>query len=320
MDTGTKKEVPAEKRSFSNLPPEILSSIADRLPMIELLGFRGTCNDFRSASSTASAAIESLRSPWLLFHKTDSSECLIYNDEESKTYNRNIPDLKGAVCLASYHGWLLLYKDESIFFFCPFSLAKIVLPDFPHKQIDGHVAAFSDVPTSDHCIVSVINGIDEASVEVNVISKGQTAWTPHMIPTRNNFSSSISAATFDEKSRNFYYMDDGKTMLSFSVKDKKWKPYTIVKGAEVNKDMESMPYCYKKHVFRNRIEDTRDRFNLEDDEYVAVCGLSYESAEDCHRHVYLNEVVDDSPSKKRVRRAVWIQPRFFEAHPNQLRW
>ncbi|KAI3506835.1 hypothetical protein L1887_21403 [Cichorium endivia] len=318
MDAGTNNEVSAETRSFSHLPPDVLSSIADRLPVIDLLGFRGTCNDFRSASSAASAEIESSRTPWLLLHKTDSSECVIYNEEESKTYHRDIPDLKGAICLASYQGWLLLFKDESMFFFCPISLAKIILPEFPHKQIDGHVAAFSDVPTSSQCIVSVINRIDEKGVEVNMISKGQSVWTPHKIPRCNSLTSCIAAATFDRNSRTFYYMDDGKTMLAFSLNDKRWTPYTIVKGT-VSKDIKTMPYCYQKHAFRNTIEDTRDLFNIEDDEYVSVCGLSYDT-DNCHRHLYLNEVVDDSPTKTRVRRAVWIQPRFFEADTNQLRW
>ncbi|KAL4558711.1 hypothetical protein LXL04_036912 [Taraxacum kok-saghyz] len=275
MSTRRKKDVSVRTRSFADLPPEILSYIASRLPMIELLRFRGTCRDFRSASSTATAATDSYRRPWLLLHKPDTSECLLYNNEESKVYNRDIPDLKGAICLASHEGWLLLFKDESIFFFSPFSLAKITLPDFPHKQVNKHVAAFSDVPTSPDCIISVINRIDEFFVKVNVISKGQTSWTPYKIPCPD------------------------------APKD----------GSE---PVQAMPYYYHDNVFQKGIvnEKTRQIFNLEEDEHVDVCGLSYGALKP---HVYLNEVVFDSTTKTRVRRAVWIQPRFSKPDPNH-RW
>lgn len=299
-------------RPWSDLPIELLSPIADQLALIELLSFRGTCKGFRSASAGASAKNGS-ETPWLIFHKDKSSECVIYNQHNSKAYKRNIPELQGAICLASYEGWLLLSKDETIFFFSPFSLAKIVLPNFPNNQIDGLVGAFSHVPTSPQCIVSVISSIDETYVEVHTISKGENAWTRYKISKRFSLKSTIVGATFDHENDTFYYMDSGKSTLTFSVKDKEWKPYHIVETT--SKDLEMLPYVCRTRMFRDIVENKKhEKAGLEDDEHVVVCGLTYNDV--CRGlTVYCNEIVDVSPLKSR--RAVWIQPRFFEADPNQ---
>nr|XP_043638369.1 F-box/kelch-repeat protein At3g18720-like [Erigeron canadensis] len=300
-------------RSWSDLPIEILSCIADRLSIIELLSFRGTCKDFRSASSAAIAADEY---PWLLFHKPNSSECLIHDEPRSVSYKRNIPDLQGATCLASYQGWLLVFKDESVFFFCPFSLAKIALPKFPHNQIEGHVAAFSFLPTSPDCMVAVLNATDKYyNFEINMISKGQSEWTQHKI-SRCCLSSRLTLATFDHKSKNFWYMDDEKSLLAFSAIDNSWEPRRIQNDPNVARG-EPLPYFYWYHYLGDTIEQKRDKLDIEDDEYVVVCGLTFHHPALNFPAVYQNEVVDRSPTKTRMRRAVWIQPRFFEAHPNQ---
>ncbi|PWA84523.1 F-box domain-containing protein [Artemisia annua] len=306
-------EVLDQFRPWADLPIDILFSIANRLTLIELLSFRGTCKDFRCASFSASAKNKPGQIPWLIFHKPNSPECLIYNKLDSKSYKRNIQELEGAICLASYQGWLLLFKNESVFFFSPFSLAKITLPNFPHQEIEGHVASFSDIPTSPHCIVSILNRINDSDdFELHVISKGQSVWT-HYNVEKGRLRSNVAGATFDHKTQTFHYLDDKKYLLTFSVNEKKWKPFTIVK-AEEKFDGPCLPYLYSRTEFFDTIEKKRDEFDLEDDEYVAVCGLTFEKY-GCPK-VYLNEVVDASPTKNRMRRAVWIQPRFFEAGPN----
>ncbi|KAI3806039.1 hypothetical protein L1987_21929 [Smallanthus sonchifolius] len=318
MDTNLASDSP---RSWTDLPFEILSFIAIRLPIIELLSFRGTCKDFRSASSTATAEIQSSKNPWLLFHKTNSSKCIIYNEPESKPYNRKIPELETATCLASYQGWLLLFKDKSIFFFSPFPLSKITLPEFPQNLITrGHVAAFSDQPTSPHCIISIINPIESPFFEMHIISKGQKTWTRHKIRGHSNLKPILTAATYDNKSRTFYYMVGEVSVLSFSVEDKKATPYTIVHGGHKDKDTEVMPYVYYKDMFHNKIEGKICEMDIGDDEYVDVCGLTFESEDSCRRELYLNEVVNESPTRTQVCKAVWIQPRFYESNDQDLHW
>ncbi|KAL9997223.1 putative F-box domain-containing protein [Helianthus debilis subsp. tardiflorus] len=307
------------QRTWTDLPMEILSFIAIRLRLLELLSFRGTCKDFRSASTTATAKIESLKKPWLLFHKPGDSKCVIYNEDGSKTYNRHIPDLNDAICLASYQGWLLLYKHESIFFFSPFSLSKIPLPDFPRKQttdgLVGHVASFSEPPTSPNCIVSIINPIENSHFEINMISKGQDKWTQHKITPYS--IGTVSGAIFDHESKMFYYMYGENKVLTFSVMDKKWKPYKIV--SDRKGDSEDLPYIYFENMFDKFMKTHGGLLNLEEDEYVDVCGLTFEPENSSYPRMYLNEAVDVSPTKTRMSKAVWIQPRFYEAHKD-LHW
>ncbi|XP_076930595.1 F-box/kelch-repeat protein At1g57790-like [Bidens hawaiensis] len=297
-------------RSWTDLPMEMLSFIAIKLPLLELLSFRGTCKDFRSASSTATAAIESSKKPWLLFHKSGDSKFVIYN--ENKTYNREIPDIAGAVCLASYQGWLLLHKDNTMFFFSPFSLSKIPLPKFPKPQIQGHVGAFSNAPTSKTCIVSIINPIDSPWFKINMISKGGNTWTQHKVPGYYGSNLNVTGATYDNKGETFYYMFGEKSVLGFSVKDKIGTKYNIVEGSTTRKDTEYLPYFYYENMFPKK------KIKLEDDEYVDVCGLTYEN-KNSKSIVYLKEAVNVSETKTRMCKAVWIQPRFYEASKD-LQW
>ncbi|KAK9281501.1 hypothetical protein L1049_004404 [Liquidambar formosana] len=175
-------------RDWSDIPSDILSSIGDRLGLIELLSFRSACKDWRSSSSSASACIESFpnHKPWFLLYG-ENSQCLLYN-QSNERYTMDIPELQGgATCIASKHGWLLLFQEGMIFFFCPFSRAKIGLPQFPCSELSDHVAAFSSPPTSEDCIVSVIHRIDDHKLEVNVIHRGDNTWTNHTM----NFSQQV---------------------------------------------------------------------------------------------------------------------------------
>ncbi|KAK9067580.1 hypothetical protein SSX86_011691 [Deinandra increscens subsp. villosa] len=313
------------RSSFTDLPFEILSFIAIRLPLIELLSFRGTCKYFRSASSAATAKIESSRKPWLLFHRTNDSNCLLYNKLESKTYKRNIPDLDGAVCLASFQGWLLLFKTQQMYFFSPFSLSKITLPEFPHKELAGHVAAFSHVPTSPNCVVSVINPTDTNQFEIHVISKGQATWTPHVVSDHKLHLTkpTVTGATYDVETATFYYMygeSSVDSVLSFSVEDKKSRPYNILRpGEKRGKETKVLPYYYCEKMFHEAVGEKKTR-QMEFEDVEDVCGVTlYENSS--QRVVYLNEAgnADNSAEKTRAGKAVWIQPRFYEV-TQDLHW
>ncbi|KAJ7972878.1 F-box protein family [Quillaja saponaria] len=163
------------RRSWSDLPPELLSKIADSLGLIELVSFRGVCKDWNSASSIASAQVESLSDePWFLMYG-ENSECVLLSNLGTK-YIMDIPEMDGATCLASYQGWLLVFNKGSMFFFCPFSRAKIDLPMFPYKELSDHFAAFSSPPTSKDCIVTVTSRCSELELELNLLRCGENEW------------------------------------------------------------------------------------------------------------------------------------------------
>ncbi|PWA68974.1 UDP-Glycosyltransferase superfamily protein [Artemisia annua] len=256
-------------RSWADLPTNILSSIADRLEIIELLSFRGTCKDFRRASCYASARIESCRIPLILAHHPyDIRKCFIYTQQRSNPYIIDLPELKACMFLASYQGWLLVFKPKqrSIFFFAPFSRAKILLPDFPINQIQHHATAFSALPTSAHCIVSI-----RTPHEVFVISKGQTTWARHEVP--NDISclwpatttTTMTCAGFDRKTQTFYYLDNWKCVLKFSIKDCKVANHPV---NDIVKDIhDALPFRYIKDAFDQVWRQQMRKYDTIDDPF-----------------------------------------------------
>lgn len=160
MFTGNKE---MQWSRWSDLPPELLSIIAERLERIEFLSFRSVCKAWNSACCTISAQIESTPNyePWFLLYG-DGEDCPLVI-ERGRKFTMRLPELVGTTCLASNQGWLLVSKQRgdkrrsSMFFFRPFSKTKIDLPDFPTKVLRDYVAAFSCPPTSQDCTVCVIN-------------------------------------------------------------------------------------------------------------------------------------------------------------------
>ncbi|KAK6939271.1 F-box domain [Dillenia turbinata] len=118
------EESPAKtKASWSELPKELLSKIANLLDLIDLLSFRGVCNEWRKASSIASAEIQIHRRPIPLWSKIS--------------------------CIKSR----LASHLQARFNFLPVPLlAKIDKPDFPSQEVDYHAAAFLAPPTSPDCM------------------------------------------------------------------------------------------------------------------------------------------------------------------------
>ncbi|XP_059625359.1 F-box/kelch-repeat protein At1g57790-like [Cornus florida] len=295
--------------SRSDLPPELVSAIADRLGLIELLGFRGTCKEWHSASSTASAQIESSpnHNPWFLLYG-ENSECVLYNESDKKKYTISIPELDGATCLASDEGWLLLFKKGSIFFFCPFSGAKIDLPQFPHSELSNHVAAFSSPPTSHECIVSVINRRDKLKLELNVVHRGDNTWTKHEQNDPLDYSDNVTCATYHEG--HFYYLDNKDGLLTFSVSDKTWMLYRIIED-DSDSNADRLHFGFRRSYFGKT--DVKKGLELEDNVSISTCGTR-----SSNRLFINNESVKASKEpESRHLKGIWIQPRFHQIPPNQ---
>lgn len=178
------------QRQWSDLPSELVSDIADRLGIIELLSFRTICKAWNSASSTASAKIESTRDfePWFLLygmngdddHKDPDYQCQLLVAKSGQKYTLDLPELDGTTCFASNQGWLLLFQQGgSMFFFHPFSCMKIDLPKFPVSELSDHVAAFSSPPTSQDCTVCVVSRRSGDELQLNLLHRGASKWIQH---------------------------------------------------------------------------------------------------------------------------------------------
>ncbi|GLT69892.1 hypothetical protein SLA2020_420050 [Shorea laevis] len=273
IEISTNNNVEVLTRSWSDLPAELLSLIADRLGIIELPSFCGVCKAWQAASSAASAKIESASNP-------------------QRKYTMNIPQLDGATCIASNQGWLLIFKQGSMFFYCPFSHTKIDLPKFPHLVIlSEHASAFSSPPTSPECIVAVMNRDPEYGLELYVLCRGACKWSRRKLKGTQYNLSAFGFATY--KNGNFYFLDKINGGITFSVKDGRCLRCVTTVKKKKSPDVGNL-----NHVSISTC-GTRWRCGNRDE---VVFGESIEAA---------------GNSKSRRLEGVWIQPRFFQVSPNQ---
>lgn len=299
-------------RSWSNAPSDLMSSIANGLGLIDLLSFRSVCKDWHLASPTSSAEIKS--HPWLLLCNEGSTNCILYNVTVKNKYNINLPELQGTICLASNQGWLLLSRGSSIFFFCPFSRSKIDLPEYPHTKLVDHVAAFSSPPTCQDCVVSIINRCDEKRLELNVIHRGENTWTTHTCNRRDGEGSigAITCGTYCEQV--FYFVDkEVMSLITFSPKNDKVKPYKIVKNN--NPNIERMPFVSRRRHFLDT--DMKFLLKLEGNVAVSTCGTMIRAEKrDIFIHNEDTKAVSEG-SKTCHMRGIWIHPRFLQVPASQ---
>ncbi|KAL2535584.1 F-box protein-like [Forsythia ovata] len=295
-----------------DLPPELVSLIANSLGLIDLLSLRGVCKDWRLAPSTATAEIESEPStkPWFILYG-ETENCTLYDPNDKKSYSINFPELKDATCLASHQGWLLLLREGTIFFFCPFSRARIDLPLVPHQEISNHIAAFSCPPTSSECIVSIINRCDENTMEIYVLKRGDTTWAKHSFERNKWNFGTIIGGIFDDKKETFYYLDNSSKTLTFSLKETKERNciiYRIVHDAPDPKT-NCLPFYYQQSYFMD--SGLQGWIELKDDVSISTCGATTPG----HKYNILisNECIESSKGTANCQmKGIWIQPRFFQ--------
>ncbi|KAM7276089.1 hypothetical protein ACFE04_017955 [Oxalis oulophora] len=292
-------------RPWSELPDELLEIIASYLGLIELISFRAVCQDWRFASWKATAEIGSSK-PWFLAI-IDKSDCLLV-DESNKRYNVTIPELCEATCIGSNYGWLLLLKESSTFFFCPFSRAKIELPQLPCSETFEPVAAFSSAPTCKDCIVCVIsNSVDAGnSVEIHTLQRGASSWTTHKF--NGDRTRTFNGAFYQDYSFYFFYGVD--FVVKFSVGDKKSTLFKVVKPTSNGPKLPVLPCALMTDSCKVGIESQFENAS------ISTCGTVL--VRDSQKYVICNQKINTDANRKM--KAVWTHPRFFELSPEQSCW
>lgn len=232
---------------------------------------------------------------------------------EGKRYSINIPELEKSTCIASNHGWLLLLEQGSLFFFCPFSRARIDLPRFPDSELSNPVGAFSTPPTSPECMICVSNQCDDLKVDLYVLNRGASIWTKHERKSRKQELGTITGAMYCEEESSFYFLDSIRELLKFSVKDKKFFPYTIVPPRE-DSDCELLPFDYIVNYFTDC--GLKACMGLQDDASISTCGTTL-PGEKCDTCVN-NEMAEafNWPATSQLK-GIWIQARFLQVPPTQ---
>nr|POE50421.1 f-box protein [Quercus suber] len=266
---------------WSGLPADLLSLIVDRLGLIELLSFHGVCKAWRAAASTALSKIEASANhkPWFLIYG-ENSQCHLYN-ESGRRYTTSIPELDGATCIASHQGWILVFKGGSMFFYYPFSHAKIDIPTFPLSVLSNHAAAFSSPPTTLECIVAVMHRDIMSGFSLYVLQRGANAWA--------------------------------KCELVQFYNDKTCVQHTLLKN-ENSTTIKHLPYVRSKSHFVRR--NMKKKLGLDEDVSISICGTVVQN--DSTDIIICNEEVESAEEfESSYLKGVWIQPRFFHLSPNQ---
>ncbi|KAF3431999.1 hypothetical protein FNV43_RR26736 [Rhamnella rubrinervis] len=223
------------RKNWSHLPHDLLLQIAKRLGLIDLLRFRVVCKDFLHASSTATGENEVESLPWFLAYGRRSCECTVISytrgSTSTKIHTLNLPQLQGgAICLGSNQGWLLVFQRGSMFFFCPFSKAKIDLPDFPCTKLKTyHTAAFSCPPWSQDCIVIVITRIDNGHIGLYLLNGGynnnnNNNWISYKFNLEKSQLHNIEGGAY-YYGETFYFFDSRGKGISYSPTEQLLKPY-----------------------------------------------------------------------------------------------
>jgi len=300
------------KAEWSNMPYDLLSNIANRLELIDFTSFHRVCKDWRYATEPLVDAKFSGCDPWFLLYSEEGPRCSILNKNDN-VYTIEIPELAGSTCLASYDGWLLLFRDDSLFFFCPFSRAKIHLPNCPITESDDCAAAFSSAPTSQDCIVAVINHATRYKLELHTLCRGDNSWFKHQFYHHEyNLFLFKRCAFFIEGE--FIYASNKRVVIFDVANTKQWSEFSLL-DIKYQRNDESVLKCRLRDILSkkakkgmHRSKDLKGKLGLGDNVAIDTCGTIY----DAQNLVWGDYIWSVALFDDRVLKGVWILPRYHK--------
>ncbi|XP_061373843.1 F-box protein At3g56470-like [Gastrolobium bilobum] len=317
-----------QKVQWSNLPEDLLIRIADGLGLIDFLCFRGVCKDWHNASSKAKHKCSGA-DPWfLLYDDGEGSQCSLLSNQD-KIYTINIPELDGATCLASNEGWLLVFRHGSMFFFCPFSRAKIELPSCPFTELSDHIAAFSSVPTSQDCTLVVISRSNDYELELYLLCRGNSIWAKHNFSCNGFSLHTITFAAFGQGKFHFFDRFDG--LVTFDANTQVWRTRAIVQ-CWYKFTVGELRYEMQRNMLKYM--DVKSKLGLEANVSISTCGtlmtgssgeygfaIQGENIHGYTKYFLLGSrgAITFVNTKTEIRhvKGVWIQPSYLNIPPDQ---
>ncbi|XP_059635676.1 F-box protein At4g00893-like [Cornus florida] len=224
-----------KKRSWADLPQELLEQIMTRLSFTDQIRFRATCKELKSVARTL--PMDQL--PWLVSYDNDEDNGGSYTlcpPSNIYTYTFRIEPEDPAymifnpikVC-ASNFGWLLLYEfpHKLLFFFNPFKNEVIELPPLEVQHCE--VASFSSPPTQPDCIIFVLDN-SCSDTKITICPLKDKKWTMYEFDT--HFHPVENVVYFK---RSFYCAEINGALGVFNLEERKWKTLpeskAIPKGA-----------------------------------------------------------------------------------------
>ncbi|KAG2395983.1 uncharacterized protein HKW66_Vig0066410 [Vigna angularis] len=302
-----------EEERWSYMPHDLLSKIAGELGLMDFLSFRCVCKDWHIASSKVSHEDNSSTcEPWFLVYEGEGSQCSLLSSKH-KRYISHTLELEGAACLASYEGWLLLFREGSLFFFCPFSKAKIELPNCPIAEVTDHVAAFSSAPTAQNCTVVVLNRLSQFELQLFMVCRGEKVWTRHSYEGYN--FKTMRTALFYEGDE-FHFLDGKQGLVSFDSKSSEWKSYYLRPATASPADVVVLSYRISENFFQHR-NNGKGTF-LEENDSISTVGTTVSRDTGNYDLLIGNESIKaPKESESRHLKGVWIKPKYCYVPPDQ---
>ncbi|KAJ4973766.1 hypothetical protein NE237_006940 [Protea cynaroides] len=227
--------------SWADLPQELLSLIQSYIFAGDRICFRAVCRSWQK-SSVVPLPVDSMdysmmvSSSCLMSFSMKGNIDLFYPMYNSRYTLELEEELFGAWICFSKDSWLLLFQGEgNMFFFNPFTKARIELPDFPHDN--GFDAfCFTSTPTSPNCIVFGIHS-DSYKVKIFITHVGEESWNVYHLKNNKrwrvfnciNMSVSLSSISFYPSQSNpvfygglFYCLDEQGKLGYFDPERGRW--------------------------------------------------------------------------------------------------
>ncbi|KAK8946832.1 hypothetical protein KSP39_PZI007358 [Platanthera zijinensis] len=302
------------------LPVDILISISDLLSLPDLIRFRSVCRSWRSAPSSRSSITEFFKGqPWLILHgfeKNRSSEYILLQLSSKLQCILKLPALNGAVILVSKSGWLLCHRGNHYFFFNPFTLKKIDLPDHPQpsKPSTIQVATFTAPPTFEGCVTFVIKSHKSSELEFSWWRPTDKKWTFDSIKIGANLPSLTERSAFAAccSCREYGSCKCKHCHMVVILQLKTWMTYNFVKKEFLSgRGLHSYKRCWWSDLVDRRLNNLLSNF-VENDAVVSFS--SFNSARRGGLNLtpfdYRAENCGVSLGKAASVKAVWIEPTF----------
>ncbi|KAG1333965.1 hypothetical protein COCNU_03G000840 [Cocos nucifera] len=156
-------------RSWLDLPDYLLTIIVSRLSSEDYVRFATTCRRWQSFPDPRSRPI------WLIFLGECNGDCVIVDPFCTKVHNNlSFPELAGVRVLWTRAGWLLLFRDNTLFFFCPSNREQRSLQDA--GWLECFRASFSSSSISSDCTVVVLRPNENSGNEALTWRPGECNW------------------------------------------------------------------------------------------------------------------------------------------------
>lgn len=237
---GDDEEDEEQRSGWSFLPTDMLRLILLRLFTGDRLAFGAVCRSWSlkfigpTLTNLPPKDWPFFSSPSLMLPRINNSACKLFHSVYNEFYYLNMPELVDAEIHFSKYGWLLMSGDnqQKLFFFNPFTRAKMELPPVDPKFYILAMRLFSPPTAAEWSVVGIfdnrlkyseIDSIENTGsykLQIGVLSSESNRWTYYNFRDRRDFQASNGTLVLH---RGYYCSLDVKGRLTMiDPRDMRW--------------------------------------------------------------------------------------------------